>query len=506
MPHVHMAPRWPLLLLLSACSANYSDVGYLLWDPDRAAAANDGLYVHLPYAGAVVRLQPDAEPTQVDLGGDQAIDVTALPDGEGVLVRTSRVRCEDEEVEPGDPIWRCASEDRISEVEASLVVDGAVTRSWDIRPELAPFQISPDSSFALAMVDPDAPRSGGGLVNLTAMRVLDLRSGDDWEVAIGFNASRIELLQDPDGLVTGALVLSEGEVAVVDLLTPSPEPSVVFPLSLDPDVRVVPSDVLVTPDGGYALITTAGSPDLYVLDLLNPAINIIALRGAPAAMALDAAGDRTFLVYPGQPWIDAIDHARFEITSWQTETGFDHVEVRDGFVLACTEPDGEEVWRLDPATDELTEYQLNYSVGQLHVAPDSSFAMTTPRSGAAFELLDLQPDAEGRLDDRARPYGLDAAVADAAFTEDADGTSVLILQQGQPDVYQLRWPALTAEPIELGAPPRAIGAMPGGGFFITHEEALGRVSFLSADGALAEVAGFLTYDLLREPTLAGEEE
>ncbi|HMU80044.1 MAG TPA: hypothetical protein PKC57_07290, partial [Microthrixaceae bacterium] len=111
-----------------------------------------------------------------------------------------------------------------------------------------------------------------------------------------------------------------------------------------------------------------------------------------------------------------------------------------------------------------------------------------------------------RIDDRARPFGVDAPIADVAFAEDAAGTSAILLQAGRTEAYRLRWPELSFDEIELPGDPLAIGAMPTGGFYVTFDDALGRVAFLDADGTSTEVSGFVTPDLFREPTIAGEEE
>ena len=495
------------LLLLAGCGSGSTWLDGALWDPSRVAPADDGLYALLPYAGGVVRLRPGAEPDVVDLGDARATDLQPLPDASGALVRARRTLCEDEDVDPGDPVDRCSLDGTVIDDRLLRVSGAAVDGSWSIRPELSRFQVSPDGAFAVALVDPSAHAYGGGLVDLTAMRVIDLRAGADWDVSIGFGADRVEFLHDAAGATTGALVLSRNEVAQVDLTIPSPLPDVTFPLALDAGASVVPSDVRVTPDGEYALIAIQGSSDLYVLDLPGHAINILALRGAPSAMLTDASGDRTWVAYRGAAALDAIDHARFDVETWTVDTGFDRLLQRDGAIIAYAAGSGTAVWRIDPGAGVRTEFQLHYPVGELRVSPDGGFALTTPRSASpAFELLSLRPGADGRIDDRARPFGVDAPIADVAFAEDAAGTSAILMQAGRTEAYRLRWPELSFDEIELPGDPLAIGAMPTGGFYVTFDDALGRVAFLDADGTSTEVSGFVTPDLFREPTIAGEEE
>ena len=60
---------------------------------------------------------------------------------------------------------------------------------------------------------------------------------------------------------------------------------------------------------------------------------------------------------------------------------------------------------------------------------------------------------------------------------------------------------------ELVAPPTGIGAMPGGGFYITHDSPLGLVSFFDPDGGEPTTAnGFAATGLFTDDSIPASEE
>jgi hypothetical protein len=101
-----------------------------------------------------------------------------------------------------------------------------------------------------------------------------------------------------------------------------------------------------------------------------------------------------------------------------------------------------------------------------------------------MEIVDLRSD-------ESEPFLLEGQGLGVAFASDDALLNALVLQQGVDYLYRLDLYTRQSEELELAAPPVAIGTMPDGRFFITHDRPLGLVSFLDpATGEVVEVGGF----------------
>jgi hypothetical protein len=501
-----------LLLALAACDPwtdrNVQNYGYLdaaLWDPAGLVATTDGLYVPLPNDGGLVLLAPGEEATHLRLGDGYLQRLQVAPDQQTVLAFSHLYRCVDHE---GDKepvtIEDCEGEVTTSG-ELTVVRAGATVDSVPLGLWYGPLTISDDSTYAVAAIDPYVSTTGGGIVNLTSLFVLDLTSMESWEVAVGFASDRVLFTTDGAGATTGAVVLSESEVALVDLASRASDPRVVFPLTLDPDDLVEPVGVSLTPSGEHALISVQGSDDLYALDLVNPSVNILSLAGRPSAMAVDATVDKTVLVYRNAAKVELLDHERFELTTVDLDESMGDIALSgDGLALLYDLGGSKDAYRFDLSTQVLHEYRLNWSPQTLHVAPDFSFAVSLP-SEPFLEVLDLSLTSEG-VDTSPKRFGLDGRGVGIAFATTDTGSAILVLQEGEDTLYQLSWPDLGLSALDLPAPPLGVGTLPDGTFWITHDAALGLVSFYTPGEELRTVGGFGHHGLHGERLLVPEEE
>lgn len=479
-----------------------------LWDPTGAVAATDGVYVPLPHAGRAALVAAGAEPVEVDLGDGLIRSLDVAPDGQTVLAFMERFSCDAGDDTERTLLDECYVDDRITAGQLGVVRAGVATTWFDLAPQYGPLTFSPDSRFAVTSLDPDAQFNTGGIINLTSLQVVDLVADTSWEVSVGFRADRVLFMSDDADNTVGAVVLSQSEVAVLDLAGQAPTPEVVFPLTLDPDQTLTPVGVSLTPSGSHALISIEGSADLYALDLVNPSVNIVSLAGRPAAMAVSPGADRTVLVYSNNPVVELLDHDLFDLQTIPLDEVMSDIHVADDFALLYSTVGRLDAYRLDLNTGTTDEYRLAWAPAQMHVAPDASFALsfngdaTQPR----MELVDLTPGVDGRIDTDSRPFGLEGLGIGAAFATDEGGTTALILQDGVDTLAQLHYPSLALSTLDLPAPPRAIGALPDGGFWITHDDALGLVSFYQPGGEVTSVSGFARFGLHDDIMLVVEEE
>lgn len=496
-----------LALLLAACdSYDYGPyVDGSLWDATGMVATSDAAYVRLPHSGDVVKLTPDgvAEPL-----GVAPYRVDAL-EGSGtahLLARSSAVRCEGDAPVFLDLVEACPYEDQI-DVAAVIPLGTDDATPVEIPAGYLPFTFSADGRWAVAARDPDASVVGGGLQSLASLLVLDLDSGGTQVVPVGFAATEVLYMEDDLGVASGMLVLSRSEVAMYRFTDGVVVSGPVYPLVLDADTELTPRDVVLTPDGDTALLTLVGQDDLYALDLVDPSINLLSLPSEPSDLWVDVAGDRTFVTYGRLRQFEIIDHALFDSQSFTLDEPATDIVAGDGFVLLWSRDGGRDVVHVDLDTLRQTEIRLNFVPEALVISPDATFAMAHGFDGvnATLELLDLRP-VDGDVDDESRPFLLDGRVRGIAFQEDADSLSALLLLDGQDSLFELSWPSLLVDVVDLPSPPVAIGSLVDGPFFIAHTDPLGLVSFYTPGEELVTVSGFATFGLDDPETLLVEEE
>lgn len=498
-----------------------------LWD-DAVLAATDGLYVRLPHAGKLLRLTADgAEPTVVDLGIAEPTGMALGPDQATIVLFQTATTCVTDEPRV-DEMSECPSEDRVVDHQLALVRDGALMA--DVQPISVPshynrLAFSPwteggeASPVAVAYLDYEGSSIDvDGVLNLTEVLFVDLRTGNTERVSVGFSASNILFTAD----ATKAVVLSRSQVVVVDLTGEEYEVLVTYHLTLDADQEVDPMGAALTPDDRYLLMSVEGSGDLYAMDLDNESINIVDLDAPPSAMAVDSLMDRTALVYKSRAQVDILEHDYFDVESVELDEPCNAIaETDEGVVVLYNDnASTHDVYRLDVETGDLVEYRLANPVNELMLTDDHSYAVALMRpestSGSSgidaeydqrwgLSLIDLYDDDNTDLMLGSQPVGM-------AFSEDEAGEPfVLLLLEGNDSLLQVSLWNEDVEEIALEAPPTGLGSLPDGQFYITHQSALGLISFLNpGDDVPTVVGGFATQGLFTDDTLpeadaAGEE-
>jgi hypothetical protein len=510
------------VLALTACGWDHLPDGSFveregpLWNPDRVLAAEDGLYIPLERARRLVRIDGSGVATEVDLGGALLDQVTLAPDGRTVVATVREFRCvadDPRELRGVDTLDDCPS--ALREVDGFVVAieEGEVRSRVPVSAHYNALTFADDGRWAIAWLDVDAGVSfeDAGVVDLTSVLVLDLEEGVSTPVSVGFGAENVLFTPEADR----AVVLSRSSVALVDLRGESPERGTTFPLTLDADQTVQPVGVDLTPDGAYALITARHQDDLYVLRLERPSVNLVNLSGQPSDMAVfegidaqdDIADERTVVVHAGTARVDLVDHDAFDVDSLVLDEPMDHIAPVGRTAVLWGSAGQQDVYSLDLDDETLIEYRLENPPRSLQVAPTGEFAvaLTGPTGGLDFfdtrhllEVLDLSDDRG-----RSRPHLLEAPGRDLAFNVTDTRLDVLVLQSGTDYLFQLDLYTQQAQEVDLPAPPVALGARPGGGFWVSHDASLGLITLYDpASGEQVEVAGFAAYGLLEDLPLA----
>lgn len=509
----------PLLLLAAGCNPwNLPSNGsfYLdepTWDTN-VVAASDGVYVSLPAGDALVRVKSDGSWDTVDLRGAGVDRMVLAPDGETVLTWTSWPVCADP-----DPkiklVSDCNNDDLSTDHEFVLVRDGAVVSDpLDVPYQYNAVGFNADGTVAAAWLDFDNAGSieVDGVLNLTEAVFIPMDGTDAFPVPVGFAPEDVLFTT---GSQPRAVVLSRSQVAVVDLT--ERRVAVTYPLTLDPDVTVQPTDVVLTPDGNYALVSVSGSSDLYVLDLAQESIDIVELNGVPGDLLVDAEHDRTVIVYGNSRTVDVLEHVYFETETFELDEPATRVLPVDGQALLYNPNQSvHDVYLFDVGTGGVTEYRAENPVMDMVLTEDRSRAvatMNTESSGGSgvggyydshyglgiFDLTDDRTPIALLLE--GRPVGV-------ALVDDGSTNHALVLSEGVDQLLQIDLADATNAPIDLSEPPLGITAQPSGDFVITEDSALGAVGFLAPGASsVTEVSGFATTNLFRDYPLPrrGEE-
>lgn len=472
-------------------------LGQNLWDPEHAWPVEEGLYVSLPYAGTVALLGLDGKAASVQLDSGRVASIHAAPDGQTLALLVQETVC----VEDGES-GGCARYDDLQYLD--LVRGGAVDVRVDVGPGWNSVHFTPDGSRALLRIDADLLTDISSVLDLTSVLVVDLATGDAVPVPVGFAPEDMLFTSLADGVSDRAVVLSENQVAVVDLLAVPPSTSVTFPLVIDPDDRVEPTAVELTADGSHALISVTGLSDLYVLDLEDHSTNLVELTDVPSDFATFVTPafdepDYAVIVSSRSPAVDLVDDDLFDARSIELDEGMKHVWCGESFALLWGSESGQDVVRLDPVTGDTVEYRLQNPAQQLFVSPREEYALvlTTPSfsgdlfgSNPGLEVLDLRGND-------AQPYLLEGAGLGVAFSATETQLHALVLQDGVDYVFQLDLYGAIAAELPLSDQPVAIGSLTDDRFYVTHPSALGLVSLLDpASGNIVEINGFAAIGVL----------
>jgi len=491
-----------------------------LWDTD-VASANDGIYINLPFAGDLIRVNVDGIQV-VDLAGASPSRLVESPDGSQVLVFASWQECknaDDEAVFPED------CDELVNNSVLSIVSEGAVTSEVDIPSHLNTVSFSNDGSIAVAYLDYDA---GGdiqveGFADLGEVAFIRLEDGSKGSASVGFSPKKV--LFSPDNQ---AVVMSRSQVVAVDL--DSFEKTLEAPLTLDADQAIDPSgaELAYDPQSGVTnlLLTVQGSSDIYMLDLQSKYWNIGDLGAVPSAIGVDDVTAQSVFVFSGTSKAVVLDHSQLATLNASSLEDIDLEEPSNkalmggGFALLYNDASGavHDVYKLDLETRDLTEFVVSNPVSELMVTESGNFAVAVVRpennagSGVDYytdsrwglSIMDLVSEDVISLVAESQPIGV-------ALVEDETNSYALALLEGSDTLLQvnLAMPNSPAE-VDLPAPPVSIAAMPDGNFVITHNQSLGMVSILDpATLELQTMSNFAVTNMCEQkelPRTEGNEE
>jgi hypothetical protein len=269
-------------------------------------------------------------------------------------------------------------------------------------------------------------------------------------------------------------------------------------------------------------VSVKDSGDLYKLDLDpdSESVDILSLESTPADMevyeALDLGPvyDRTAFVYTNKAQVDLLEHDYFAIETLELEEPTSNILEGPGYLLLYNAVGNtHDVYRVDLDSDvaSSTEYVVANPVMQMWLSASGAYAVgtldTDSGGGSGIDAIQDQNYGLAILDmatDDASSLVLPALPVGVAVVDEAGASYALVLLEGFETLFQvnLAAPGDGTIEVDLPAPPVAIGSMPDGRFYITHDAPLGMVSFLDpSDAELETVSGFGSVGLFTDDTL-----
>lgn len=507
------------LLLFSACNPwDLPEGGSVwhdtpLWDSE-IAVLDDGVYVRLPAAGALVRVLSDGTWAKVDLDGAAPDALLPAPDGSSLLVRASWPVCEDD-----DPLIvtvdDCPGSKLATQREMVLVRDGErVTGAAleGVSPALDSAAWTSDYRTAALYLDPASSSEVvvDGYLNLNEVTFVG-SDGTVNRVSVGFAPESVLFTSDN----ARAVVLSRSRVAVINLGSATDtcdawSVCVSYPLTLDTDRAVTPTDVALVADDRYALVSVLDSADLYVLDLTAESIDLLELAGTPAVLLEDTANDRTLVGYGAKSQIDVIEHTYFEIEEVVVEEPVSGGEMTPSGALFYNSWNSgfKDVVMVDALSGDWDEQRAENPIIELVAGARHAVATMRPEtSGGNFYdshyglgIFTLAPPGV----DVPEPVSLVLENEPVGFatleTDTADYALLLLLDVDT--LLKVRLDDGAATELDLPAAPLGIAATADGAFVVAEDSPLGMLTFVDpADDSLTTVAGFASVDFATTPVL-----
>ena len=374
-------------------------------------------------------------------------------------------------------------------------------RSVPVRPDFNQMVMSPDGRWVACFHDAvrrEAEDLSEETWSFNEVSLVNLQTGDHTPMVVGFNPREIRFSADSRQMV----VVSDAYLAVVDLDAASPEPEriAITEDTIDPPVA---EEVVLTPDGRYALVRQFGASELVVAELATGLVDFIDAGDNPTDIDVTPDGTRAVAVARGsnELWIYDLDDV-FDLP--------DVVALPEGELLGSLvlSPDNSKGLLYSTASDATRYASWNRTTGEvdvhasvkpvdgIRVSPDGDVAVLahgiengeTPSDSPfygqhAITLVDLS-------DFFANPIRLPAEPT--SFSATADGDLGFVVMEGEPTLVQLNYRSLIHDELTLKSGAVHMGVLPDTRqVYVSQEHDLGRISFYDPDAAsLQTITGF----------------
>lgn len=398
-------------------------------------------------------------------------------------------------------------ENSVSIIEAATLD----VRTVPVRANLNRMTLSPDGAWAVLWFDPTAVRPGdptpSGVQAFNESSFVNLVTGEHTPVAVDRNPRMVRFTPDN----TRAVVVSDRSLALVDLLDATPPPATI--IAMDPGVLDPPraEEVLISPDGTWALVRQFGADALIVVDLLTLDVDRVPVGANPTNLELDPSQNRAAVVARDarELWLfDADDpYATPDVLAFPADLALGAIRFTptgDQAIIYTTASLIPRYLSWDTKTDDLVLRALEKPVHALAITPSGEGMLVFHSRGNAPDSQPSDPlhDAWAlsmvrlgdHLTDTWRLPGEPTGWANAA-----SGDHGYFIMDGQPYLERVNFNTRFLDEIALRSAPVFVGVLPDldptdgdePQAWVSQEHNLGRISFYDPDDdRLQTITGF----------------
>lgn len=382
--------------------------------------------------------------------------------------------------------------------------DTLETRHIGVRENFNAMEMSPDGEWVACWYDADTAdaidrAAAGGAQSFNEVSFVRLSDGAHFPMVVGFNPRGIRYTDD--GSI--GVVVSDAYLAVVDLTVevPAPDRLQIAEDLIDPPLA---EEVLITPNGDFALVRQFGADELVVVDLLALEVSRVETGTNPTDLDATPDGLRAVAVArgSGELWVyDLADpFALPDIVPLPPTEVFGSVLMSpDGTkgLLFSTATGVSRYGSWDVSTGEIDVHSLVKPVDRMGVSPTGNTALVFHDENDNDDVDEDSPFYREHgltlvdLDDFfANPLRLPAEPT--VYDTTSDGDLGFFIMEGMPYLEVIDFNTLLYNEVELKSVPVHIGVLPDTRtVFASQEHELGRLSFLDPDsGELQTITGF----------------
>jgi len=419
-------------------------------------------------------------------------------------VMTVEVGVEPSMVETSRDYSRAVTFNKGSDSLSVIVAESLEVSDIAIRSNLNQMRMSPDGNWAVCYHDvsaEDGGTAGGGAISFNAISIVDLENQEHFEAMAGAYPHDVQFTVDGNM----AVVISDDYLSVIDFSSGTPE---LTRIAIADDLVNPPKaeEVLLDPEGNYAIVRQYGVNDLILVDLQNgssSAVSLLEVGANPTDMDVSPDGTEAIVVARGSKelWIYDLSDPTLE----PTVLALPEAEVFGSLLLS---PDASQgllystasgestmgIWERD--SDEILVRGLVKPVDSIGVSPTGETAVVfhskvngdTPFDSPFYNQYALSLVDMGDLFSSA--YQL--AAEPESFSSTPDGKIGFYTMKNQPYLELLNYETFVPSEIRLPSNPVHLGTLPDTNTaFVSQEHSLGRISFFNTEEeVLQTITGF----------------
>jgi len=371
----------------------------------------------------------------------------------------------------------------------------------ELRPDFNQLLLSPDGLWAAAFHDAQRRTSddlSDDTWSFNEVSLVEVQNRRHIPMVVGFNPRDLKFTQDSRRMV----VVSDAYLAVVDLSEENPEP-IRIPIAEDTVEPPVAEEVILTPDGSYAIVRQFGAESLVVVDLKTHDVGWVDVGDNPTD--LDVTPDGTQAVAVARESNELWLYNLTDIYATPEVVALPEGEVLGSIVMS---PDDSKALLFSTATGKSRYASWNRSTGDMDVhatvKPISGISLS-PDGATGVLVHDIDngdTDSESVFyneyaltlvdlsDYFANPIRLPAEPTE--FAQTSDGDLGFVIMEAEASLLQLNYRTLIHDQVELKSTAVHMGVMPESRLvYASQEHDLGRISFYDPDAReLQTITGF----------------